>query len=349
MINLYGQEISKLEDLLIKRGQKKFRATQLYTWIYEKHAQTFDEMSDVSKLFREELNRDFCLTLPTIYRKQESKDGTIKLLLELEDGNKIETALMPYNYGNAICVSSQVGCNMSCAFCASGLLKKKRNLETHEIVGQVLVMNKLLEEKGQHVSHIVVMGTGEPFDNYDNVMDFIRIVNHPKALAIGARHISVSTCGLVPGIRKYATEGLQTNLAISLHAPNDEIRNKIMPISKAYKMNELMDAVHYYEQTAGRRVTFEYIMLKGVNDSLECAEQLVKLIKGTLAYINLIPYNPVDENSFKRSDDKTVHEFFSYLMKHGVNTTVRKEFGNDIDAACGQLRAKESYEKEQKR
>lgn len=349
MINLYGQEISKLEDLLIKRGQKKFRATQLYTWIYEKHAQTFDEMSDVSKLFREELNRDFCLTLPKIYRKQESKDGTIKLLLELEDGNKIETALMPYNYGNAICVSSQVGCNMSCAFCASGLLKKKRNLETHEIVGQVLVMNKLLEEKGQHVSHIVVMGTGEPFDNYDNVMDFIRIVNHPKALAIGARHISVSTCGLVPGIRKYATEGLQTNLAISLHAPNDKIRNKIMPISKAYKMNELMDAVHYYEQTAGRRVTFEYIMLKGVNDSLECAEQLVKLIKGTLAYINLIPYNPVDENSFKRSDDKTVHEFFSYLMKHGVNTTVRKEFGNDIDAACGQLRAKESYEKEQER
>ena len=345
MINLYGQEINKLEKLLIERGQKKYRATQLFTWIYEKKAKTFDEMSDVSKAFRDELNRDFCLTLPKIFKKQESKDGTIKLLLELEDGSKIETALMPYRYGNAICVSSQVGCNMACAFCASGLLKKKRNLEVHEMVGQVLVMNSLLEEKNKHVSHVVVMGTGEPFDNYDNVIDFVRIINHPKALAIGARHISISTCGIVPGIRKYANEGLQSNLAISLHAPNDEIRNKIMPISKGYKMDELMDAVKYYEQTAGRRVTFEYIMLKGVNDSLECAEQLVKLIRGTLAYVNLIPYNPVDENSFSRSDDKQVHKFFSYLMQHGVNTTVRKEFGNDIDAACGQLRAKEEHEK----
>ncbi len=344
MINLYGQEISKLESLLMERGQKKYRATQLFTWIYEKKAKTFDEMSDVSKSFRDELNRDFCLTLPKIFKKQESKDGTIKLLLELEDGSKIETALMPYKYGNAICVSSQVGCNMACAFCASGLLKKKRNLEVHEIVGQVLVMNEVLLEKGQRVSHVVVMGTGEPFDNYDNVIDFIRIINHPKALAIGARHISVSTCGIVPGIMKYAHEGLQSNLAISLHAPNDEIRNKIMPISKGYKMEELMEAVRYYEKNAGRRVTFEYIMLKDVNDSLECAKQLVKLINGTLAYVNLIPYNPVDENSFKRSDEKQVHKFFSYLMQHGVNTTVRKEFGNDIDAACGQLRAKEEHE-----
>lgn len=344
MINLYGQEITKLESLLMERGQKKYRATQLFTWIYEKKAKSFDEMSDVSKSFRDELNRDFCLTLPKIFKKQESKDGTIKLLLELEDGSKIETALMPYKYGNAICVSSQVGCNMACAFCASGLLRKKRNLEVHEIVGQVLVMNQVLEEKGQHVSHVVVMGTGEPFDNYDNVIDFIRIINHPKALAIGARHISVSTCGIVPGIMKYAHEGLQSNLAISLHAPNDEIRNKIMPISKGYKMEELMEAVRYYEKNAGRRVTFEYIMLKDVNDSLECAKQLVKLIKGTLAYVNLIPYNPVDENSFKRSDEKQVHKFFSYLMQHGVNTTVRKEFGNDIDAACGQLRAKEEHE-----
>ena len=344
MINLYGLEMSKLENLMLERGQKKYRATQLFTWIYEKKAKTFDEMSDVSKLFRDELNRDFCLTLPKIFKKQESKDGTIKLLLELEDGSKIETALMPYNYGNAICVSSQVGCNMACAFCASGLLKKKRNLEVHEIVGQVLVMNELLAQKDKRVTHVVVMGTGEPFDNYDNVIDFIRIINHPKALAIGARHISVSTCGIVPGILKYAKEGLQSNIAISLHAPNDEIRNQIMPISKGYKMNELMEAVKYYEKEAGRRVTFEYIMLKDVNDSLECAEQLVKLIKGTLAYVNLIPYNPVDEKSFKRSDDKQVHKFFSYLMQHGVNTTVRKEFGNDIDAACGQLRAKEVHE-----
>jgi len=341
MINLYGQELSKLEQLMLDRGQKKYRATQLFSWIYEKKAKTFDEMSDVSKSFREELNKDFCLVIPKIYTKQVSKDGTIKLLLELEDGSKIETALMPYNYGNAICVSSQVGCNMACAFCASGLLKKKRNLEVHEMVGQVLIMNNLLEEGGKHVSHIVVMGTGEPFDNYENVMDFIRIMNHPKGLAIGARHISVSTCGIVPGIMKYAHEGLQTNLAISLHAPNDEIRNKIMPISKAYSLDKLMEAVKYYEKNAGRRVTFEYIMLAGINDTLACAKELVDLVKGTLAYINLIPYNPVDEHSFKRSSDKDVHKFFSYLMQHGVNTTVRKEFGNDIDAACGQLRAKE--------
>jgi len=341
MINLYGQELSKLEQLMLDRGQKKYRATQLFSWIYENKAKTFDEMSDVSKSFREELNKDFCLVLPKIYTKQVSKDGTIKLLLELEDGSKIETALMPYNYGNAICVSSQVGCNMACAFCASGLLKKKRNLEVHEMVGQVLIMNNLLEESGKHVSHIVVMGTGEPFDNYENVMDFIRIMNHPKGLAIGARHISVSTCGIVPGIMKYAHEGLQTNLAISLHAPNDEIRNKIMPISKAYSLDKLMEAVKYYEKNAGRRVTFEYIMLAGINDTLACAKELVDLVKGTLAYINLIPYNPVDEHSFKRSSDKDVHKFFSYLMQHGVNTTVRKEFGNDIDAACGQLRAKE--------
>lgn len=340
-INLYGLEMSKLEQLMVERGQKKFRAVQLYTWMYEKEAQSFDEMTDISLSFREVLKSDFNLELPKIFTKQESKDGTIKLLLELGDGSKVETALMPYRYGNAICVTSQVGCNMSCAFCASGLLKKKRNLEVHEIVGQVLVMNQLLKDKGERVSHVVVMGTGEPFDNYDNVMDFIRIINHPKALAIGARHITVSTCGLVSGIMRYAKEGLQTNLAISLHAPNDVIRNRLMPISKAYPMDQLMEAVHYYEKESGRRVTFEYIMLKDVNDSIECAEQLVKLIRGTLAYVNLIPYNPVDEKDFRRSDEKQVHRFFSYLMQHGITTTVRKEFGNDIDAACGQLRAKE--------
>lgn len=345
MINLYGLELTKLEELMISYGQKRYRATQLFSWLYEKKARSFDEMSDVSKSFREVLNKDFCLELPKLYKRQDSKDGTIKILLELNDGSKVETALMPYRYGNAICVSSQVGCNMACAFCASGLLKKKRNLEVSEIVGQVLVMNSILEEKNEKVTHIVVMGTGEPFDNYDNVLDFIRIMNHPKGMAIGARHITVSTCGLIPGIMRYAHEGLQINLAISLHAPNDEIRNKIMPISKGYPLPKLMEAVKYYEKEANRRVTFEYIMLKGVNDSLECAKELVKLIKGTLAYVNLIPYNPVDENSFSRSDDKTVHAFFSYLLQHGVNTTIRKEFGNDIDAACGQLRAKDQHEK----
>lgn len=343
MINLYGLELTKLENEMLSRGQKKFRATQLYSWIYQKKASSFDEMSDISKTFREELKNDFCLSLPSIYRKQESSDGTIKLLLELEDGSKVETALMPYNYGNAICVTSQVGCNMGCSFCASGLLKKKRNLEVHEIVGQVLVMNKLLEEKDDHITHIVVMGTGEPFDNYDNVLDFIKIMNNPKSLAIGARHITVSTCGLVEGIKKYAHEGMQTNLAISLHAPNNELRNEIMKINKAYPLEQVMEAVRYYEKEAGRRVTFEYIMLKDKNDTLEHAKQLVELIKGTLAYVNLIPYNEVSEMPYKRSSDNQTHFFMSYLMKHGVNTTVRKEFGKDIDAACGQLRAKEQH------
>ena len=330
--------------MMLELGQKKYRAQQIFNWLYKKEATSIDEMTDISKNFREEMKEKFIISLPKIFRRQDSKDGTIKLLLELDDGSKVESALMPYNYGNAICVSSQVGCNMGCAFCASGLLKKKRNLETHEMVGQILVMNSLLKERGEKVSHIVVMGTGEPFDNYDNVMDFIRIANHPQGLEIGARHITVSTCGIVPGIMKYAHEGLQTNLAISLHAPNDKIRNQIMPISKGYPMDKLMEAVKYYEQTAGRRVTFEYILLKGVNDSIECAKELSELIKGTLAYVNLIPYNPVDENSYERSEDKDVRAFFSYLHKHGVNATIRKEFGNDIDAACGQLRAKEYHE-----
>lgn len=342
MINLYGLELHKLESLLLERGQKKYRATQLYIWMYQKLVSNFDDMSDISKSFRDELNRDFVLELPKIYKKQESCDGTIKLLLELKDGSKIETAMLPYNYGSAICVTSQVGCNMACAFCASGLLKKQRNLEVSEMVGQLMVMNSLLKEKDKRITHIVVMGTGEPFDNYDNVMDFIRIANNPKAFDIGARHITVSTCGLIDGIRKYAHEGLQTNLAISLHAPNDELRNKLMPVNKAYPLDKLFDAISYYEEHANRRVTFEYILLKGINDSFDCAEQLAKLINKSSTYIvNLIPYNPVDENSFQRSDDESVHKFFSYLKKQHINVTVRKEFGNDIDAACGQLRAKE--------
>lgn len=342
MINLYDFTLPKLEELMLSLDEKKYRATQLFKWIYEKRVTTFDEMTDVSKKFREVLNRDFCIVKPKIFLKQHSQDGTIKLLLELEDGNKIETVLMRYNYGNVACVTSEVGCNMGCAFCASGLLKKKRELKVSELVGQILVLDDLLKEEGnnERITHVVVMGTGEPFDNYDNVMGFIRILNHPHGFAIGARHITVSTCGLVPMIEKYANEGIQINLAISLHAPSDEIRNKIMPISRKYPIDELMKAVKYYEQTAGRRVTFEYILLKGINDSTDNARELARLIKGTLAYVNLIPYNPVNEMKYQRSDEKSVHNFMDTLMKLGVNVTVRKEFGTDIDAACGQLRAK---------
>lgn len=342
MINLYDFTLPKLEELMLSLDEKKYRATQLFKWIYEKRVTSFDEMTDVSKKFREVLNRDFCIVKPKIFLKQHSQDGTIKLLLELEDGNKIETVLMRYNYGNVACVTSEVGCNMGCAFCASGLLKKKRELKVSELVGQILVLDDLLKEEGnnERITHVVVMGTGEPFDNYDNVMGFIRILNHPHGFAIGARHITVSTCGLVPMIEKYANEGIQINLAISLHAPNDEIRNKIMPISRKYPLDELMKAVKYYEQTAGRRVTFEYILLKGINDSTDNARELARLIKGTLAYVNLIPYNSVNEMKYQRSDEKSVHNFMDTLMKLGVNVTVRKEFGTDIDAACGQLRAK---------
>lgn len=340
MLNLYSYSLNKLEDLMLSLGQKKYRATQLFKWIYEKRVTTFDEMSDVSLSFRETLNRDFCLNKPKIFKRQISKDGTNKLLLELEDGNKIETVLMRYNYGCVACVTSEVGCNMGCCFCASGLLKKKRELTVDELVGQVLVLDDILREEGKRITHVVVMGTGEPFDNYDNVMDFIRILNHPYGFAIGARHITVSTCGLVDKIRQYAHEGLQINLAISLHAPTNELRNKIMPINRKYDLNELMDAVKYYEKEASRRVTFEYILLKDINDSTECALQLVQLIKGTLAYVNLIPFNPVEEMKYQRSSSNRVHNFLDVLMKNGITATIRKEFGTDIDAACGQLRAK---------
>ena len=342
MINLYGLEISKLEKLMLDEGQKKYRATQLYIWMYEKKATSFDEMSDISLRFRDVLKEKYCLNKPTIHTRQDSVDGTVKLLLELEDNSKVECVLMRYNYGNALCVSSQVGCNMGCSFCSSGLLGKQRNLKTHEMVGQLLVMNDLLkkENKGERITHIVVMGTGEPFDNYENVLDFVRICNHPKGFAIGARHITISTCGLTEGIRKYAKEGLQTNLAISLHAANNETRNKLMKINKAYPLEELMPAIKEYEEVAKRRVTYEYLLLSGINDSLEDAEQLAKLIKGTMGYVNLIPYNETKLCDYKRSSGNRVHAFLDKLTKLGVTATIRKEFGSDIDAACGQLKAK---------
>lgn len=342
MINLYGLELKKLQNLMVEFGQKPYRAIQLYTWIYEKKATSFDEMSDISISFRKTLNENFCLCVPKIHTKQISSDGTIKLLLELDDGAKVETVLMRYNYGNAVCVSSQVGCNMGCSFCSSGILGKQRNLLPHEMVGEILVMNDLLKQegRGEKVTHIVVMGTGEPFDNYDNVMDFIRIVNAQKGLAIGARHITVSTCGLPDKILEYSKEGLQTNLAISLHAPNNKLRNALMKINKVHPLEEVMDAVRVYEKNAGRRVTYEYLLLEEINDTKECAQELINLIKGTNGYVNLIPYNETNKNDYKRSSGNRVHAFLDILMKNGVKATIRKEFGSDIDAACGQLKAK---------
>ena len=338
--NLFGYTLAKLTEEMLSLGEKKYRALQLFSWIYVKKVFSFDEMTDISKSFRDYLKENYCLELPKIYTTQRANDGTIKLLLEMSDGAKVETVLMRYDYGNAVCVSSEVGCSMGCAFCASGLLKKERGLKTEEMIGQVLLMNELLQKEGESVSHVVVMGTGEPFDNYDNVSDFLHILNEPKGLGIGARHLTVSTCGIVPGILRYGKEGIQVNLAISLHAPNDEIRKKLMPIDNHYPLNELMDAVKTYVSESSRRVTFEYILIKDLNDSLACAEELSNLLRGICCYVNLIPLNPVKEKPFERSSQKSTKAFSEYLNSHGINCTIRKEWGTGIDAACGQLRAK---------
>lgn len=338
--NLFGYTLKALEEEMLSLGEKKFRAIQLYTWIYVKKVYDFDSMTDISKTFRETLKENYCLTLPKIYTQQVAEDGTIKLLLEMEDGAKVETVLMRYDYGNAICVSSQVGCAMGCAFCASGLLKKERNLTSAEMVGEVIVMNQTLYEVGENVTHIIVIIKWFTSSHHDNVSSFIHIMNEAKGLAIGARHITVSTCGVIPGIEKYANEGIQVNLAISLHAPNNKIRSSLMKINNAYPLEELIPAVKEYVEKSGRRVTFEYIMIKGVNDSIENAKELVELLRGVFCYVNLIPLNPVKEKPFERSEKETTKRFSVYLNSHGVNCTVRKEWGTGIDAACGQLRAK---------
>ena len=341
--NIFAYTLSALTEEFVSRGQTKFRGKQIFQWIYQKRVFSFEAMTDVSKAFREELERDFVIAIPKVFARQESEDGTLKLLLELQDGAKVETVLMPYRYGNAVCVSSQVGCNMGCAFCASGLLKKERNLTVDEMVGEVMAIAEILRQsKNATVTHIDVMGTGEPFDNFDNVMAFLDIMNEPFGLAIGSRHITVSTCGLIPGIKKYGEDKRQFNLALSLHAPNDEIRRQIMPVARAYPIDDLLETLREYQENGGRRVTLEYILLKGLNDSLECANELASVIKKHHVYalINLIPYNEVKEKPYKRSSKEQIKAFADRLMKLGLNATIRKEFGGDIDAACGQLRVK---------
>jgi len=339
-INMYGLSLKELEDQMEALGQKKFRAKQLYSWLYKFNVDSFDSMTDVSKSFREVLKEKYTLDLPKIYTQQISDDGTIKLLLELGDGHKVETVLMHYFYGDSICITSELGCNMGCKFCASGLLKKIRGLDASEMMGQVIVINNLLRPMNRKVTHIVIMGTGEPFDNYDNVISFVKTANSQFGLDVGARHITVSTAGVVPGILQYGKEGLQINLAISLHAPIDEIRDKLMPINKAYPLNQLMEAVDQYYIDSGRQVTFEYIMIKDLNDTDECLSELISLIKPRHGFINLIPYNEVMENDFRRSSNNRVHIFHDALLQAGIKSTIRKEFGSDIDAACGQLRAR---------
>lgn len=342
MNNFYDYTYAKLERYFLETGEKSYRARQFFRWVYEFGNTDIDTYSDIRLEMREVLKKNFDFRLPVIHTRQDSGDGTVKLLLELEDHSLVETVLMRYDYGNIVCVSSQVGCAMGCKFCASGQLKKVRSLSVAELTGQVLIIRNILKEEGQgqKVTHVVIMGTGEPFDNYENVIDFIYLINHPYALAIGARHITVSTCGIVPRIYEYAKEKLQINLAVSLHATTDELRSAIMPINQAYPLDKLMEAIDFYLETAQRRITIEYILIDSVNDTIKDAELLVKLFKGKLAYINLIPYNEIAGQSFRKPSGNRIHRFHDYLIENGLTATIRKEFGSDIDAACGQLRAK---------
>lgn len=330
----------KLEDLtsyLEDNGYSKFVSKQIYDWIYKKRVFDFDKMSNIKLELREQLKKDFDISMLKLVRRQTSKE-TNKYLFELDDGNLIESVLMRHDYGLSVCVSSQIGCNMGCSFCESGRLKKVRDLFPGEIVRQILMIE---EDVGMRISSVVVMGIGEPFDNYDNIMDFIRIINSPFGIAIGARHITVSTSGLVPMIKRYAEEDLQTNLAISLHAPNDALRNKIMKVNKAYNISELIAAINEYIEKTNRRVTIEYVMLSMVNDSEENANELADLLRGMNVYVNLIPYNETSHIEYKKSPNDRVMKFYDTLKRRGINVTVRREFGGNIDAACGQLRANE--------
>lgn len=334
-MNIYGKTLKELESYFLDIDEKKFKAIQVYDWLYKKRVHSFDEMTNVKKSVIEKLKEDFNMNKLNILRVQNGKD-VHKYLFELDDGQKVEAVLMNHDYGNSLCVSTQVGCNMGCAFCESGRLKKVRNLETYEMVLQLLLVE---EDLGVRISHVVLMGIGEPFDNYDNVMRFIDIINSDYGTAIGARHITVSTCGIVPKIKEFTKEKRQVNLAISLHAPNDKLRSKLMKINKVYPLNEVMDAIKEYLRVTNRKVTFEYIMLDGINDSDECAIELAHLLKGLTAYVNLIPYNETSHIEFKKTSRDKIMHFYDILKKNKINVTVRKEFGSEVSAACGQLRS----------
>lgn len=336
-MNLYGQTLENLEKYFESIGEKKFKATQVFEWIYQKREEKIENFSNIKKEIRTQLEQDFKMDIPKIIKREIDIDVE-KFLFNLSDDEKIETVLMRHNYGLSVCVSSQVGCNMGCKFCESGRLKKVRNLETYEMVGQILAIEKEIKER---ISSVVIMGIGEPLDNYENVIDFIKIINHPKGIAIGSRHITLSTCGIIPKIKLLSDFPLQINLAISLHAPNDELRSKIMPINKAYPLKEVIEAVKEYIKKTNRRVTIEYILLKNVNDSIAHAHELATLLRGMNVYVNLIPYNETNHIEFKKSEKKSIDAFYQTLQKEKINVTVRREFGSKISAACGQLRSKE--------
>ena len=337
MKNIYGLTIEELEKVFIDLGSKKFHADQMFSWLYEKDIDSYDEVTNIKKELLAEISKVYSIEKLKIVRVERDVDVS-KYLFELADEEHIEAVLMRHDYGNSVCVSSEVGCNMGCRFCESGRRKKVRNLETYEMVLQILQISRDL---GERVSHVVVMGIGEPFDNYDNVINFLKIINHPKGLAIGARHITVSTCGLVPKIEEFSKLDLQFNLAVSLHGPTNEVRDQIMPINKAYPIEKLMSALKKYYNRTNRRITFEYVMLDGINDTVECANKLSELVKDLNCYVNLIPYNETHNIKFKRSSTIQIMRFYDILKKNKISVTIRREFGGNISAACGQLRSKE--------
>lgn len=336
MTDIKSMTLEELRQALTGLGEKPFRAKQLYEWIHRKLAVSYDEMTNLSKHLREKLEKEYPLTVLEAVDVQVSKqDGTCKYLFRLEDGNVIESVLMRYHHGNSVCISSQVGCRMGCKFCASTIGGLTRNLRSSEMLDQIYRIQRLSQER---VSNVVVMGTGEPLDNYENLLRFIELLTGEDGLHISQRNLTVSTCGLVPKIRQLADEKLQITLALSLHAPNDEKRKELMPIAYKYTMDEVLDACRYYFQKTGRRITFEYSLVRGVNDFEEDACQLAGQIQDINCHVNLIPVNPVKERSFRQSTRQAVENFKIKLEKYGINVTIRREMGSDIDGACGQLR-----------
>ncbi len=337
MKNIKDYSLEELKEELKEIGEKPFRAEQIYKWIYENRVSSFDEMTNLSLELREKLKQYYEIKEFKIITRQESSDGTKKYLFDLLDGNAIETVLMQYHHGYSICVSSQVGCKMGCKFCASTGIPFIRNLTSGEIIEQIMAVER---DTGVRISNIVFMGIGEPLDNYDNVVKAIRNINNPKGLNIGARHISISTSGLVPKIYKLAEENIQCTLSISLHATTNEQRSKMMPVNNTYNIEELLKACKDYVEKTHRRISFEYALAKENNDNLEDAKRLVKLLKGMLCHVNLIPINKIENGEFIKSSNENIIKFRDYLNEHGIVATIRRELGSDIDAACGQLRRK---------
>ncbi len=335
--------IPQLTGLMVQLGQPAFRAKQIFRWLHQKRVSSFSQMTDQPKTLLARLEEEFEIVQLQTARRQQSKDGTVKFLFTLPDGNCIETVVMRYTYGNTVCVSTQVGCRMGCRFCASTQAGLVRSLTAGEIAAELYAAEA---DIGQRISHIVLMGIGEPLDNFDNVMDFLTIISCPEGANIGMRNISLSTCGLVPMIDKLAERKLQLTLSISLHAPNDAMRSRMMPVNNAYPVAQLIAACRRYQNTTGRRISFEYSMVKGVNDSEATARELARLIRGMGAHVNLIPINPVDGSPYSATDAANVRRFQQLLTQLGVNATVRRRLGSDISAACGQLRREARREAE---